>query len=290
MRFFSLPNGKSCVFSNKNKYVGNIYKRYTMEKKMIKQMMMALLLAMMPFAASAQETPVVQEQADSLLSPSIMVNRHFYVKDLPLDVSKVKSMSAIKYGENGNLMIFTMYPNFTIPKEWEKYEIPRSRVKSLSEIEDQIETNQQMLSLTRHNENTDTLCGKPLPGSFTLHDLNGKLWTEQSLKGHKVVINAWYSGCGPCLREMPILSEWKNKYPNVIFLSVNFEKADKVRKITEARGFNWTHLYGDNYFVKFVGSGGFPLFIVLGEDGLIRYMVNGTNEKIRQDILNVINK
>lgn len=290
MRFFSLLNGKSCVFSNKNKYVGNIYKRYAMEKKMMKQMMMALLLAMMPFAASAQETPVVQEQADSLLSPSIMVNRHFYVKGLPLDVSKVKSMSAIKYGENGNLMIFTMYPNFTISKEWEKYEIPRSRVKSLSEIEDQIETNQQMLSLTRHNENTDALCGKPLPGSFTLHDLNGKLWTEQSLKGHKVVINAWYSGCGPCLREMPILSEWKNKYPNVIFLSVNFEKADKVRKITEARGFNWTHLYGDNYFVKFVGSGGFPLFIVLGEDGLIRYMVNGTNEKIRQDILNVINK
>lgn len=290
MRSFSLLNGKSCVFSNKNKYVGNIYKRYTMEKKMMKQMMMALLLAMMPFAASAQETPVVQEQADSLLSPSIMVNRHFYVKDLPLDVSKVKSMSAIKYGENGNLMIFTMYPNFTIPKEWEKYEIPRSRVKSLSEIEDRIETYQQMLSLTRHNENADALCGKPLPGSFTLHDLNGKLWTEQSLKGHKVVINAWYSGCGPCLREMPILSEWKNKYPNVIFLSVNFEKADKVRKITEARGFNWTHLYGDNYFVKFVGSGGFPLFIVLGEDGLIRYMVNGTNEKIRQDILNVINK
>ena len=48
---------------------------------------MALLLAMMPFAASAQETHVVQEQADSLLSPSIMVNRHFYVKDLPLVVS-----------------------------------------------------------------------------------------------------------------------------------------------------------------------------------------------------------
>ena len=33
-----------------------------MEKKMIKQMMMALLLAMMPFAASAQETPVRSEE------------------------------------------------------------------------------------------------------------------------------------------------------------------------------------------------------------------------------------
>ena len=89
---------------------------------------------------------------------------------------------------------------------------------------------------------------------------------------------------------MPILSEWKNKYPNVIFLSVNFEKADKVRKITEARGFNWTHLYGDNYFVKFVGPGGFPPLIVLGEARVTRYMGNGTNEKIRQDMLNVINK
>ena len=59
---------------------------------------MALLLAMMPFAASAQETHVVQEQVDSLLCPSIVVNRHFYVKDLLLDVSKVKYMSAIKYG------------------------------------------------------------------------------------------------------------------------------------------------------------------------------------------------
>ena len=41
------------AYFNKNKYVGNIYKRYAMEKKMIKQMMMALLLAMMPFAADS---------------------------------------------------------------------------------------------------------------------------------------------------------------------------------------------------------------------------------------------
>lgn len=46
------------AYFNKNKYVGNIYKKYTMEKKMIKQMMMALLLAMMPFAASAQEISI----------------------------------------------------------------------------------------------------------------------------------------------------------------------------------------------------------------------------------------
>ena len=42
---------------NKNKYVGNIYKKYTMEKKMIKQMMMALLLAF-PLLTNAQEITI----------------------------------------------------------------------------------------------------------------------------------------------------------------------------------------------------------------------------------------
>ena len=51
-----------------------------------------------------------------------------------------------------------------------------------------------MLSLTRYNENADALSGKPLSGSFTLYDLNGKLWTEQSLKegsNQRMVFRLW---------------------------------------------------------------------------------------------------
>ena len=52
------------AYFNKNKYVGNIYKRYTMEKKMIKQMMMALLLAF-PLLSNAQTIsgPLANEPA-----------------------------------------------------------------------------------------------------------------------------------------------------------------------------------------------------------------------------------
>lgn len=259
-----------------------------MKNNMVKQMLTISLFAMMPFIANAQENNAAKEQADSLIVPKLSVNSHFYTQNLPLDMSYIKTIGSVKYGKNERLTVITLRDSVMIPKEWEKYEIPRSRVKNLPEIEDCVGPYVQMASLTEKGMEADTLVNKTLPGSFALHDLDGNLWTEQSLKGHKVVINAWYSGCGPCLREMPILSEWKTKYPDVTFLSVNFEKADKVRKITEQRRFNWTHLYGDDYFVKLVGTGGFPLFIVLGEDGLVHYLKNGTNDKIRQDIQAVI--
>ena len=118
-------------------------------------------------------------------------------------------------------------------------------------------------------------------------DFNGKK-TDELIKGRKVVVNAWFSGCGPCLREMPILSEWKEQLPDVLFLSVNFEKADKVRRITQQRGFNWNHIYDDKYFVRFVGTGGFPLFLVLDEKGIVRYVGNGTNDSKRAEIQKLI--
>ena len=68
---------------------------------------------------------------------------------------------------------------------------------------------------------------------------------------------------------------------------VHPSNTELIYTVGNAKALNQVYLIK---FRVFVGSGGFPLFIVLGEDGLIRYMVNGTNEKIRQDILNVINK
>ncbi len=257
-------------------------------RKILNQLMVILFLGLMPLSSRAQVSDANTEQKDSLVLPIYFIDGHFYKKKLPIKVDCIKSFSSVSNGADGKVYVFKMNSSFTAPANWKEYEIPREKVKNLAKIEENIKTFQQMTTLTRYNENTAKLGGKPLPGSFSLYDIDGNLWTEQSLKGKKVVINCWYSGCGPCLREMPILSEWKAKYPDVLFLSANFEKADKVKKIVTERGFNWTHLYGDDYFVKFVGNGGFPLFIVLGEDGLVHYIVNGTNEKIQQDIQEVI--
>lgn len=256
--------------------------------KKLKVVSLMLLLTLSSSVACAQSESMETEKADSLVSPNAIVNGRFYTKELPMDMNNVAAITPLKYGENGRLMMWTMRPDFMIPEEWGKYEIPREQVKCLAEIEKAKELKLRLMEITALGVDNDTLVGKPLPGTFILHDIEGNVWTEQALKGRKVVVNAWYSGCGPCLKEMPILSEWKLQFPDVIFLSVNFEKADKVREITEARDFNWTHIYEDDYFMRFVGTGGFPLFMVIGEDGQVLYAANGTSDGIRRKIVEII--
>ena len=80
---------------------------------------------------------------------------------------------------------------------------------------------------------------------------------------------------------MAELSQWRGEWPSVIFLSANFESADKVREIVKAEGFNWTHIYNDTYFTQWVGSEGYPLTIVLDKSGIVRNITHGTNKEKR---------
>lgn len=133
------------------------------------------------------------------------------------------------------------------------------------------------------------IVGKALPDDFAEKDIDGKTWTKEELKGRVTVINVWYSGCGPCRREMPMLSTWKDKYPDVHFVSANFENVDKVKQITEKEGFNWTHIANDTYFTKRVGNEGYPLTIVVDKNGIVRYCKHGANDNnVRSEILQLI--
>lgn len=92
----------------------------------------------------------------------------------------------------------------------------------------------------------------------------------------------------PCLKEFPTISKWKKEYPDVTFLSANFEDKDVVKRVTKARQFTWTHLYNDDYFSKYLDGEGFPLFIVLDQQGIIRYFENGATVEVQSEVLKCI--
>ncbi len=253
-----------------------------------KTILVPLLLLFLLFA------PKTWAQENQKQVPGLLINHHFFAKEMPMqEIFNVqKGFQRLDDGEQHSVLRVLVPADFVIPKAWKKYEIARENVVNADKFEAGARLFDEMAAATHSGDKqlTTPKIGQKLPGTFTLHDINGGTWTQDSLQGHVTVINVWYSGCGPCRKEMPELSTWKERFPQVTFLSADFEKPEKVRQITEKCNFNWTHLANDNYFTKWVGGRGYPMTLVLATDGTLQYMVNGTNEDIRKEIIKAIEK
>lgn len=65
--------------------------------------------------------------------------------------------------------------------------------------------------------------GKPAI-DITLEDINGKQLNLSDFKGKLIYIDFWASWCGPCKREFPAFVKLKEKYQDVVFISVSIDK------------------------------------------------------------------
>lgn len=233
-----------------------------------------------------------QMMAQHKIVPSYRIGGHYFSNELPMDEAfKISNSIMALADKDGNHVInLLVADDFKVPQSILKYEIPFEKVQNAEQLEEGAQNFAKMKKLINSSDVPKFKVGNYLPDDFAEKDLNGKTWTRKDLKGRVVVVNVWYSGCGPCRKEMPILSTWKDRYHDVLFISANFEDANKVKQITENTGFNWTHIVNDTYFTKRVGNEGYPLTIVIDQNGIIRYCKNGTNDNIRNEILQVIDQ
>ena len=125
---------------------------------------------------------------------------------------------------------------------------------------------------------------------FTATDINGKQWTQKDIKGKVMVLNLWFSGCGPCRSEMSELSTWKNEMPDVMFFSATYESAEIARPIIEKQGFNWIHLIDNTQFKEFVGNNGYPMTIIVDKAGVVSMIEFGTSPTQRTKLKEEIKK
>lgn len=72
------------------------------------------------------------------------------------------------------------------------------------------------------------------PVELTGEDLQGNAISLAELRGGAVVVNVWWSLCGPCRVEMPDLVESSKELPSVEFLGINIRDND----VQKARLFN----------------------------------------------------
>lgn len=123
---------------------------------------------------------------------------------------------------------------------------------------------------------------------FEYRDIENNIWNNEKLKDKNFVINLWQKECGPCRREMPILSEWKEKFQDVVFLSASRHNAEEILPIVEKHSFTWIHLQEAADLVALVRQQGFPLTIVVDKSGIVRFAKVGATKENQAEALSVI--
>ena len=111
---------------------------------------------------------------------------------------------------------------------------------------------------------------------FSLTDLNGKQVKLSRLKGKAVVLNFWFTGCPPCVEEIPQLNKLTSIYnkSRVKFLAVTFDKSEVVRNFQKDHDFNFQLLTDAKNVIDDYGINLFPSTLVIDNSGIIRLAIN----------------
>lgn len=114
---------------------------------------------------------------------------------------------------------------------------------------------------------------------FTLDDINGQPLTLSSLRGKYLVLDWWGSWCGWCIKGMPEMKEYYQKYAGkleILGIDCNDSEEDWKKAVTDNE-LPWKHVYNPqsstlpmDYAIE-----GFPTKIVLSPEGTILKTVVG---------------
>ncbi len=108
---------------------------------------------------------------------------------------------------------------------------------------------------------------------------------EEDILGKPFVLNFWYIGCGPCIKEMPDLNEWMKTCPDATYFSTTWNTAEQIKNIVTTRPFLFTHIADNLFFFKTFKVQVTPTTVLVDKKGIIRYWEEGTSESKRQCLL-----
>jgi peroxiredoxin len=114
---------------------------------------------------------------------------------------------------------------------------------------------------------------------FTLKSTDGKNLRLSEYRGEVVLINFWASWCGPCLQEMPILSDMHERFKSLGFtvLGVNVEEdSSDARKLLGRMPVSFPVLLDNTSSVsRQYDIAAMPSTVLVDRNGNMRYLHKG---------------
>ncbi|MGG9960621.1 TlpA family protein disulfide reductase [Ferruginibacter sp. SUN106] len=136
-----------------------------------------------------------------------------------------------------------------------------------------------------------SIINKPLAG-FKFTSLDKQVLDLKKLKGKVVVINFWFTYCGPCIKEMPFLTALvaANKENPVVFIAPAPENETQIRKFLQKNTFTYQIVPSSLDYIKTMHIENFPTHLVIDKDGTIRHVFIGYTDDIKLKLQEAIDK
>ena len=126
--------------------------------------------------------------------------------------------------------------------------------------------------------------------SGQISTVTGEVIEADSLSGRVILVNAWATWCGPCVREMPafqrVLDEYQDRGFLVIGISADEGGPEVVRSFIENLGISYPVTVGSQPPLSLLAAQvrGLPTSFLLGRDGRVIRRVEGvfSEEDLRE--------
>lgn len=224
---------------------------------------------------------------DSLKQAAAIVDGMFFDKSVPTRslIPGNSTMAILKDPDGARVIAVYLPEGFVLEDSIKAKAIPAESVKYSDKL--LRDYNGRKPQTVTVYEGIGVKVGEPFI-NFEYSDIDNNIWNNEKLNNKIFVINLWQSECGPCRREMPILSQWKERYPDVVFLSASRHNKEEILPIVTQHNFTWTHLQEASDLVALVRQEGFPLTIVVDKGGIVRFAKVGASEENQSEALAVI--
>jgi peroxiredoxin len=116
---------------------------------------------------------------------------------------------------------------------------------------------------------------------FKVKVLSGEAVSLQQFAGKILVMDFWATWCPPCRESVPELKDLTRKYPaeKLVLISVSADTdEDAWHNFVEKKHMDWLQYRdADHQLIDSFGVRGFPTYLVIDGDGIIRQRLTGLN-------------